>query len=161
VCSTAPIGHEILKSCEIPGLRRPRVLRLRLALDLHDVKKPVKTLADTKGMKIRVQQSGPLGGAAAGDGRERHAHPISARSTRRSRPAWSTPPRTTTRRYETARHYEVAKYYNDHRALDGARDAADVSKKVWDGLTPEEQKRSSALRRQGESWAVHAHAVGR
>ena len=30
-----PIGDEILKACESAGLRRPRVLRHRLALVLH------------------------------------------------------------------------------------------------------------------------------
>ena len=50
-----PVGEEILKSCEPEGL---------VGLAFYDsgarsiyAKKPVKTLADAKGMKIRVQQS--------------------------------------------------------------------------------------------------------
>ena len=50
-----PVGEEILKSCEDEGL---------VGLAFYDsgarsiyAKKPVKTLADAKGMKIRVQQS--------------------------------------------------------------------------------------------------------
>ena len=50
-----PIGDEILKSCESVGY---------VGLAFYDsgarsiyAKKPVKTVADTKGMKIRVQQS--------------------------------------------------------------------------------------------------------
>jgi tripartite ATP-independent transporter DctP family solute receptor len=50
-----PVGDEILKSCESEGL---------VGLAFYDSgarsiygKKPVKTLADAKGMKIRVQQS--------------------------------------------------------------------------------------------------------
>ncbi len=50
-----PVGEEILKSCESEGL---------VGLAFYDSgarsiygKKPVKTLADAKGMKIRVQQS--------------------------------------------------------------------------------------------------------
>ena len=50
-----PIGEEILKGCEHEGL---------VGLAFYDsgsrsiyAKKPVKSLADTKGMKIRVQQS--------------------------------------------------------------------------------------------------------
>ena len=50
-----PVGEEILKSCEGEGL---------VGLAFYDsgarsiyAKKPVKTVADTKGLKIRVQQS--------------------------------------------------------------------------------------------------------
>jgi len=64
-----PIGEEILKDCEAQGF---------VGLAFYDsgarsiyAKKPVKTVADTKGMKIRVQQSdlwvalvGAMGGNA-------------------------------------------------------------------------------------------------
>ena len=50
-----PVGDEILKSCESAGF---------IGLAFYDsgarsiyAKKPIKTVADTKGMKIRVQQS--------------------------------------------------------------------------------------------------------
>ena len=51
-----PIGDEILKACEKQGF-------IGLAFydsgsrSLYTVKKPIKTIADVKGMKIRVQQS--------------------------------------------------------------------------------------------------------
>jgi tripartite ATP-independent transporter DctP family solute receptor len=51
-----PIGEEILKSCEAQGF-------IGLAFydsgsrSMYTVKKPVKSLADMKGLKVRVQQS--------------------------------------------------------------------------------------------------------
>ena len=51
-----PIGEEILKSCEAQGF-----IGLAFydsgARSIYTVKKPVKTLADMKGLKVRVQQS--------------------------------------------------------------------------------------------------------
>ena len=51
-----PVGEEILRSCEAQGF-------IGLAYydsgsrSIYTVKKPVKTLADMKGLKVRVQQS--------------------------------------------------------------------------------------------------------
>src|SRR5258706_610526 len=56
-----PIGDEILKACEKQGL-------VGLAFydsgsrSFYTVKKPIRALADMKGMKIRAQQSRPRGG---------------------------------------------------------------------------------------------------
>ena len=51
-----PVGEEILKSCEAQGF-------IGLAFydsgsrSMYTVKKPIKALADMKGLKVRVQQS--------------------------------------------------------------------------------------------------------
>ena len=51
-----PSARRSLKDCR-PGLHRPGLLRQRRARSIYSVKKPVKTLADAKGLKMRVQQS--------------------------------------------------------------------------------------------------------
>jgi tripartite ATP-independent transporter DctP family solute receptor len=132
-----PIGEDILKSCEAQGM-------VGLAFydngsrSFYTVRKPIKTLDDIKGMKIRVQQSDiwvammkalganatpmPYGEIFTGlktgliDGAENN---------------WPS--------YQTSHHYEVAKYYSltEHSM---APEMLLMSKKVWDKLTAEEQK---------------------
>ena len=132
-----PIGDEILKACEKQGF-------IGLAFydsgsrSLYTVKKPVKSLADVKGLKIRVQQSDlwvallqamganatpmPYGEVYTGlktgivDGAENN---------------WPS--------YESSRHFEVAKFYaiTEHSL---APEILLFSKKVWDTLTPDDQK---------------------
>ena len=41
--------------------------------------------------------------------------------------------------YDTARHFEVAKFYIDHRALDGAGDAADVEEDLRHAAADEQK----------------------
>jgi hypothetical protein len=80
-----PIGDEILKDCEAQGF-------IGLAFydsgsrSIYSVKKPVKTIADTKGMKIRVQQSDLWVDLMGAMGANATPMPF-ARSTPRSRPA--------------------------------------------------------------------------
>ena len=132
-----PLGDDILKSCEKNGF-------IGLAWydsgsrSLYTTKRPIRTLADAKGMKIRVQQSDlwvslmeamhanatpmPWGEVYTGlktglvDGAENN---------------WPS--------YESSRQFEVAKYYSmtEHSM---APEMLLFSKKVWDTLTPEDQK---------------------
>ncbi|MDR3373009.1 MAG: TRAP transporter substrate-binding protein [Ancalomicrobiaceae bacterium] len=131
-----PIGDAILADCDAHGM---------VGLAFYDsgvrsfyTTKPVRTMADLKGMKIRVQQSDvwvammkllganatpmPTGEVFTGlktgliDGAENN---------------WPT--------YQTSHAYEVAKYYTlDEHSM--APDVLVMSKKAFDALTPDEQK---------------------
>src|SRR4030095_3185373 len=132
-----PIGDEILKDCETQGF-------IGLAFydsgsrSIYSVKKPVKTIADTKGMKIRVQQSDLW--VALMEAMGANATPMAfgevytALKTGLVDAAENNYPS-----YESTRHFEVAKYYNktEHSM---APEILLFSKKVWDTLTPEDQK---------------------
>jgi tripartite ATP-independent transporter DctP family solute receptor len=131
------IGEEILKSCEEEGFIGLAYYDSG-ARSIYTAKKPVRTVADAKGLKIRVQQSDlwvsllesmgataapmPLGevqGAlksGAVDGAENN-YPS----------------------YESSRHFEVAKYYSktEHSM---APEMLLFSKKVWDTLSPADQQ---------------------
>jgi tripartite ATP-independent transporter DctP family solute receptor len=132
-----PIGDEILKACEKQGF-------VGLAFydsgsrSLYTVKKPVKSLADVKGLKIRVQQSdlwvALLQAMGANATPIPYAEVYTALKTGVVDGAENNWPS-----YDTARHYEVAKYYaiTDHSM---APEMLLMSKKVYDGLTPDEQK---------------------
>jgi TRAP-type C4-dicarboxylate transport system substrate-binding protein len=67
-----PIGEEILKGCESQGLVGLALLRQRRPLHVT-AKKPVRSFADAKGVKIRVQQSDLWVAHAGSHGRQRHA----------------------------------------------------------------------------------------
>jgi tripartite ATP-independent transporter DctP family solute receptor len=132
-----PIGDEILKACEKQGF-------IGLAFydsgsrSLYTVKKPIKTIADVKGMKIRVQQSdlwvALLQAMGANATPIPYAEVYTALKTGVVDGAENNWPS-----YDTARHYEVAKYYaiTDHSM---APEMLLMSKKVYDALTPDEQK---------------------
>jgi tripartite ATP-independent transporter DctP family solute receptor len=132
-----PIGEEILKACEKQGY-------IGLAFydsgsrSLYTVKKPVKSLADVKGMKIRVQQSdlwvAMLQAMGANATPMPYAEVYTALKTGVVDGAENNWPS-----YETSRHYEVAKYYaiTDHSL---APEMLLMSKKVYDALPPAEQK---------------------
>jgi xylan 1,4-beta-xylosidase len=75
-----PGGRRDPEELRPPGLRRPGLLRQRRAFSIY-AKKPMKTVADAKGLKIRVQQSDLWVAPGQRDGRQRHAHALSARST--------------------------------------------------------------------------------
>ena len=139
-----PIGDEILKACETQGF-------IGLAFydsgsrSLYTVKKPVKTLADVKGMKIRVQQSdlwvALLQAMGANATPMPYGEVYTALKTGRRR----------RRREQLAVVRHVAPLRGrqvllDHRALDGAGDAADVEEGLGhaDART---SRRSSATRR--------------
>ncbi len=132
-----PIGDQILKACEPQGY-------VGLAFydsgsrSLYTTKKQVKTLADVKGLKIRVQQSDLWVALLQAMGA--NATPIPYGEVYTSLKTgvvdgaennWPS--------YDTARHFEVAPYYalTEHSM---APEMLLMSKKVYDGLTPEQQK---------------------
>ena len=136
-----PIGDEILKDCEPQGF-------VGLAFydsgsrSIYSVKKPVKTLADAKGLKVRVQQSDLWVSLLEAMGANATPMPFgevyTALKTGLVDAAENNYPS-----YESSRHFEVAKYYNktEHSM---APEILLFSKKVWDGLSPDEQKQIRA-----------------
>ena len=132
-----PIGEEIAKDCESQGF-------VVLAFydsgsrSIYSVKKPIKTLADVKGMKIRVQQSdlwvALLEAMGANATPMPYGEVYTALKTGVVDAAENNYPS-----YESSRHYEVAKYYakTEHSM---APEVLLFSKRVWDTLTPDDQK---------------------
>ena len=132
-----PIGDEILKSCEEQGFVGLAFYDSG-ARSIYSVKKPVKTLADVKGMKIRVQQSDLWVALMEAMGANATPMPFgevyTALKTGLVDAAENNYPS-----YESTRHFEVAKYYyrTEHSM---APEILLFSKKVWDTLTPDDQK---------------------
>ena len=132
-----PVGEEILRSCEAQGF-------VGLAFydsgsrSIYSVKKPVKTLADAKGMKIRVQQSDLWVALMEAMGANATPMPFgevyTALKTGLVDAAENNYPS-----YESTRHFEVAKYYNrtEHSM---APEILLFSKRVWDTLSADDQK---------------------
>ena len=152
-----PIGDADPEGLRNAGLHRPRVLRLGLALAVHG-QEAGQVARRRQGHEDPRPAVGPLGRAAAGDGRERDADARTARSTRRSRSGVVDGAENNWPSYDTSRHFEVAKYYaiTDHSM---APEMLLMSKKVYDALTPDEQT-DHPRRGQGVG-ALHAQAVGR
>lgn len=132
-----PIGEEILKSCEAQGF-----IGLAFydsgARSIYSAKKPVKTLADAKGLKVRVQQSdlwvALLEAMGANATPMPYGEVYTALKTNLVDAAENNYPS-----YESSRHYEVAKFYSrtEHSM---APEILLFSKRVWDGLSAEDQK---------------------
>jgi tripartite ATP-independent transporter DctP family solute receptor len=132
-----PIGDEILKACEKQGY-------IGLAFydsgsrSLYTTKKPIKSLADVKGMKIRVQQSdlwvSLLQAMGANATPMPYGEVYTALKTGLVDGAENNWPS-----YDTSRHFEVAKNYSvtEHSM---APEMLLMSKKIWDTLTPAEQQ---------------------
>jgi tripartite ATP-independent transporter DctP family solute receptor len=132
-----PVGDEILKACEKQGF-------VGLAFydsgsrSIYTTKKPVKTLADAKGLKIRVQQSdlwvALLQAMGANATPMPYGEVYTALKTGLVDGAENNWPS-----YDTSKHFEVAKYYaiTEHSM---APEMLLMSKKIYDGLTPAEQK---------------------
>jgi len=132
-----PIGEEILKACEKHGL-------VGLAFydsgsrSFYTVKKPIKGLGDMKGMKIRVQQSdlwvAMMQALGANATPMPYGEVYTALKTGLVDGAENNWPS-----YESSRHFEVAKFYaiTEHSL---APEILLFSKKVWDTLTPDDQK---------------------
>ncbi|RYF37160.1 MAG: TRAP transporter substrate-binding protein [Comamonadaceae bacterium] len=132
-----PIGEEIGKDCEAQGFI---VLAFydSGARSIYSVKKPVKTLADVKGMKIRVQQSdlwvALLEAMGANATPMPYGEVYTALKTGLVDAAENNYPS-----YESSRHYEVAKYFSktEHSM---APEVLLFSKRVWDALSADDQK---------------------
>jgi tripartite ATP-independent transporter DctP family solute receptor len=132
-----PVGDEILKACEKQGY-------IGLAFydsgsrSLYTTKKPVKTLADARGLKIRVQQSdlwvALLQAMGANATPMPYGEVYTALKTGLVDGAENNWPS-----YDTSKHFEVAKFYSvtEHSM---APEMLLMSKKIYDGLTPAEQK---------------------
>lgn len=130
-----PVGEEILKSCEDQGF---------VGLAFYDsgarslyAKKPIKTVADVKGMKVRVQQSDlwvALVGAMGGNATPMPFGEVyTGLKTGLIDAAENNIPS-----YDSVKHYESAKYYSrtEHSM---APEMLLMSKIVWDKLPKAEQ----------------------
>jgi tripartite ATP-independent transporter DctP family solute receptor len=132
-----PIGDEILNACEKQGL-------IGLAFydsgsrSFYTVKKPIRTLADMKGLKIRVQQSdlwvAMMQALGANATPMPYGEVYTALKTGLVDGAENNWPS-----YESSRHFEAAKFYSitEHSL---APEIMLFSKKVWDTLTADDQK---------------------
>jgi tripartite ATP-independent transporter DctP family solute receptor len=143
------IGEEILRDCEAQGF-----IGLAFydsgARSIYTVKKPIKTLADTKGLKVRVQQSDLWVSLLEAMGANATPMPFgevyTALKTGLVDAAENNYPS-----YESSRHFEVAKYYNktEHSM---APEILLFSKKVWDTLPADEQKQIRAAAKESVTY---------
>jgi tripartite ATP-independent transporter DctP family solute receptor len=131
-----PVGEEILKDCEPQGF---------VGLAFYDsgarsiyAKKPIKSVADTKGMKIRVQQSDLWVALVSAMGANPTPMPFgevyTALKTGIIDAAENNYPS-----YDTSKHYEAVKFYSktEHSM---APEMLVMSKVVYDKLPPAEQQ---------------------
>jgi tripartite ATP-independent transporter DctP family solute receptor len=131
-----PIGQEILDAMAAQGM-----IGLAFydsgARSVYTVRKPVRSLADMKGMKIRVQQSDLFVAMVEAMGANPTPMPYgevyTALKTGIVDGAENNWPS-----YESSRHFEAAKYYNvtEHSMVP---EVLVFSKKVWDTLSKDEQ----------------------
>ena len=101
-------------------------------------KKPIRTMADMKGLKIRVQPSDLWLAVAQAMGANPRPIPMAEVYTALKTNLVDAAENDTLS-YETAKHYEAAPYYNATQHVMGSQILV-FSKKTWDTLTPEEQK---------------------
>src|SRR3569832_1180267 len=132
-----PIGEEILAACAPQGFVGLAYYDSG-ARAVYTAKKPVKTLADMKGLKVRVQQSdlwvALLEAMGANATPMPYGEVYTALKTGLVDAAENNYPS-----YESSRHYEVAKYYSktEHSM---APEILLLSKRVWDTLSADDQK---------------------
>jgi tripartite ATP-independent transporter DctP family solute receptor len=132
----SPLGDELLSDCDSQGM---------VGLAFYDsgarsfyTKKPIKSMADLKGLKIRVQQSDVWVAMMRAIGANATPMPygeiFTGLKTGLIDGAENNLPS-----YESTHHYEVAKYYtlSEHSM---APEAVLISKAVYDKFTPEEQQ---------------------
>lgn len=130
------IGDEILASCAAKGY---------IGLGFYDsgarsvyTKKPIHTLADMKGLKLRVQQSDLWVSLAGAMGANATPMPMGEVYTG-MRTGLVDAAENNIPSYESSKHFEVVKYYSktEHSM---APEVVMFSKLVWDKLSPEDQK---------------------
>jgi tripartite ATP-independent transporter DctP family solute receptor len=131
-----PVGDEILKAMESQGLVGLAFYDSG-ARSFYTVKKPVKTLADMKGLKVRVQQSdlfvAMIQALGANPTPMPYGEVYTALKTGVVDAAENNWPS-----YESSRHFEAARFYNlSEHSL--APEVLVFSKKVWDTLPPADQ----------------------
>ena len=131
-----PVGAEILKSMEAQGLVGLAFYDSG-ARSFYTVKKPIRTLADMKGLKIRVIQSDLFVAMVEALGANPTPMPYgevyTALKTGIVDAAENNWPS-----YESSRHFEAARYYNlSEHSL--APEVLVFSKKVWDTLPAADQ----------------------
>ncbi|MFT4242105.1 MAG: TRAP transporter substrate-binding protein [Acidovorax sp.] len=146
-----PVGDEILKGCEHQGL---------VGLAFYDsgarsiyAKKPVRTLADVKGMKIRVQQSDLWVALVSAMGA--NATPMATAEVYTGlKTGVIDAAENNEPSYEGFKHYEAVKYYS-YTQHSMAPEVLVMSKAVFDKLPPADQalfraaaKESVAFQRQ-------------
>ncbi len=146
-----PVGDEILKSCESAGF---------IGLAFYDsgarsiyAKKPIRTVADAKGLKIRVQQSDLWVALVSAMGANATPMPYGEVYTG-LKTGLIDAAENNIPSFDTARHVEAVKVYSrtEHSM---APEILVMSKVVWDKLPPAEQawiraaaKESVAFQRQ-------------
>ena len=131
-----PVGEEILKSMEAQGLVGLAFYDSG-ARSFYTVKKPIRSVADMKGLKIRVIQSDLFVAMVEALGANPTPMPYgevyTALKTGIVDAAENNWPS-----YESSRHFEAAKYYNlSEHSL--APEVLVFSKKVWDTIPPADQ----------------------
>ena len=131
-----PIGDEILASMGSQGLVGLAFYDSG-ARSFYSAKKPIRTLADMKGLKIRVQQSdlfvAMIEALGANPTPMPYGEVYTALKTGIVDAAENNWPS-----YESSRHFEAAKYYTQtEHSL--APEVLVFSKKIWDTLAPADQ----------------------
>ncbi|MDR1828679.1 MAG: TRAP transporter substrate-binding protein [Methylobacteriaceae bacterium] len=130
------VGKELMGSCDEKGY---------VGLAYYDSgsrsiysKKPIKTLADAKGLKLRVQQSDLMVAMVKAMGGNATPMPMgevyTALKTGVIDAAENNWPS-----YESGKHFEVARYYNTTEHLMNP-EIVIISKIIWDKISPEDQK---------------------
>jgi tripartite ATP-independent transporter DctP family solute receptor len=131
-----PIGDEILAAMESHGLVGLAFYDSG-ARSFYTVKKPIRSLADMQGLKIRVQQSelwvGMIEALRANPTPMPYGEVYTALKTGIVDGAENNWPS-----YESSRHFEAAKYYSltEHSL---SPEVLAFSKKIWDTLSKEDQ----------------------
>jgi tripartite ATP-independent transporter DctP family solute receptor len=131
-----PAGEDILKACEKQGM---------VGLALYDsgarsvyARKPIKTLADMKGLKIRVQQTDLWVAAMTALGANPSPMPIGEVYTG-LKTGLIDAAENNVPSYEGFRHFEAARFYSrtEHSMTP---EGLFISKRIWDKLTPDLQR---------------------